>query len=123
MNKIKSGKTILLNTATNCTFIASDTDEEVQTGTRNNDKHIEWTGELDVAACEHQFKPISKILWGLLDDIDTASDMFKPSDEKSYKAFYDYVMKKQDERHKYLRSDGYVLERNGSPEPDLSSGK
>lgn len=53
MNKIISGRTILLNTKTNCTFIASDLDEQVQTGTRENDKHIEWTGELDVPACEH----------------------------------------------------------------------
>ena len=48
MNKVIEGKTILLNTVTNCTFIASHLDEEVQTGTRENDKHIEWAGELDV---------------------------------------------------------------------------
>ena len=51
----------------------------------------------------------AKALWGLLDDIDTASDMFKPRDENSYKAFYNYAMKKQAERHKYLESDGYTL--------------
>ena len=43
-------------------------------------------------------------LWQLLDDIDTASDMFKP--EKT--AFYEYVMAKANERHKYLISDGYT---------------
>lgn len=48
MNKIIAGKTILLNTVTNCTFIADEMDEEVQTGTRQNDKHIEWAGELTV---------------------------------------------------------------------------
>jgi len=48
MNRVKKGRTILLNTATNCTFIASELDEEVQSGTRENDKHIEWAGELDV---------------------------------------------------------------------------
>jgi len=30
MEKIKSGKTILLNTKSNCTWIATDLDEEVQ---------------------------------------------------------------------------------------------
>lgn len=119
-NKIISGKTILLNTRTNCTFIASDLDEEVQTGTRENDGHIEWTGELDIASCEHQFQPISKILWGLLDDIDSASDVFKPSSEKGYKSFYEYALNKSANRHKYLRSDGYKLELNDSPEPDLT---
>jgi len=49
-------------------------------------------------------------LWQLLDDIDTASDMFKPKDEKSYKAFFDYAMKKCAERGKYMNSlDGYTL--------------
>jgi hypothetical protein len=44
--KIKKGKSILLNTATNCTFIASELDEETQL---KNTPHIEWTGELDIA--------------------------------------------------------------------------
>lgn len=48
MKKVISGKTILLNTKLNTTFIASDFDEEIQTGTRESDKHIEWAGELDV---------------------------------------------------------------------------
>lgn len=49
-------------------------------------------------------------LWQLLDDIDTASDMFKPHDEKSYKQFFDYTMKKCRERGKYINSlDGYTL--------------
>lgn len=46
MNRVKAGLTILLNTATNTTFIASTMDAEVQTGTRDNDSHIEWAGEL-----------------------------------------------------------------------------
>jgi hypothetical protein len=50
-------------------------------------------------------------LWQLLDDIDTASDIFKPRDEASYKAFYNYTMRKCEERGKYLHSlDGYTLE-------------
>lgn len=49
MKRIIAGKTILLNTVSNTTFLASVLDECVQTGTRENDKHIEWTGELDIA--------------------------------------------------------------------------
>jgi hypothetical protein len=48
LKRIKAGLTILLNTATNTTFIASAMDEQVQTGTRDNDGHIEWAGELSV---------------------------------------------------------------------------
>lgn len=45
---VKAGKTILLNTVSNATYIADDLDEKVQTGTRENDKHIEWAGELSI---------------------------------------------------------------------------
>lgn len=55
------------------------------------------------------FREIAEKLWNLLDDIDTASDIFKPQNEKSAMAFYKYVMSKQTERHKYLKSDGYRL--------------
>ena len=47
-----------------------------------------------------------KALWDLLDDIDTASDRFKPSLDS---AFVRYVLGKADERNKYLVSDGYEL--------------
>lgn len=85
--KVISGKTILLNTVTNSTYIASNLDEQVQTGSRNNDKHIKVIGELDVKVCEWQYKPIAEKLWDIIDDIDSASDMFRPDDEKSYKTF------------------------------------
>lgn len=56
-------------------------------------------------------REIAEKLWDLLDDIDSASDMFKPSDNNtgSYEAFYSYVMRKQRERFEYLCSDGYEL--------------
>ena len=44
-------------------------------------------------------------LWKLLDDIDTASDMFKPEQTP----FYKYIMKKAEERFKHITSDGYKL--------------
>lgn len=56
-----------------------------------------------------KLREIAEKLWDILDDIDSACDMFKPNDEKSYKAFYDYTMNKQKERHNYMRSDGYKL--------------
>jgi len=46
--KIKQNVSILHNNVTNCTFIASELDEKVQTGTRENDSHIEWMGDLDI---------------------------------------------------------------------------
>ncbi len=51
---------------------------------------------------------VSEKLWRLLDDIDTASDMFKPCDEnriESYKNFYKYVMDKQDKRWTFMITD------------------
>jgi len=48
-------------------------------------------------------------LWGLLDDIDTAGDMFKPSDMKSFQAYYKYINKKCQERFAVFTSDGYDL--------------
>lgn len=70
--------------------------------------------QLNIAGVSNSisFREMAEKLWGLLDDIDTASDMFKPSDEKSAMAFYRYVMSKQSERHKYLKSDGYKLYTN-----------
>lgn len=56
-------------------------------------------------------REISEKLWSLLDDIDTASDMFKPCDSNidSYKNFYNFAMKKQSERFKYMQSNGYDI--------------
>lgn len=52
---------------------------------------------------------VAEKLWSLLDDIDTASDMFKPSDEDSYRRFYEYTMNKILLRGKQLESDGHIL--------------
>lgn len=51
----------------------------------------------------------AEILWGLLDDIDTAGDIFKPIDLKSFKAYEKYVDSRQRERMLVLESDGYNL--------------
>lgn len=55
---------------------------------------------------------IAEHLWRLLDDIDTASDLFKPdlSEPKSLEAFYKYSLRRAAERGKYLESlDGFNL--------------
>ena len=57
-------------------------------------------------------REVSVALWDLLDDIDTASDMFKPCESngiQSYSNFYEYIMNKVMKRHEYLKSDGYEL--------------
>ena len=61
------------------------------------------------------YKEIAEKLWDILDNIDTASDMFKPCENngiKSYNNFYEYAMKQTVERHKLLKSDGYKLYSN-----------
>jgi hypothetical protein len=65
MNKVIAYKTILINTSTNCTFIASKLDEQIQTGSRNNDSHIEWAGELDISIINN----LKYLLYELYEDI------------------------------------------------------
>ena len=60
---------------------------------------VEVEGDCDT------WKAIAEALWGLLDDVDTAGDMFKPPINN----FFKYVIRKSEERHKYLHSDGYEL--------------
>lgn len=52
-----------------------------------------------------------KHLYQVLDDIDTASDMFKPCDANkgSFEAFYKYAMRQQARKNDKLESDGYDL--------------
>lgn len=51
------------------------------------------------------WEEIATFLWALLDDIDTASDIFKP--EKT--GFYNYVINKSMARWEVGTSDGYSL--------------
>jgi len=46
--KIKANISILHNNVTNCTFIANEIDDKIQTGTRENDSNIEWMGDLSI---------------------------------------------------------------------------
>lgn len=61
--RIISGKTILLNTATNTTFIANELMEKTQCEGPNRN-HIEWAGELDIPVPN-----VSKVLRDLYEDI------------------------------------------------------
>lgn len=62
-------------------------------------------GHTQVQTSEVVWKYIAERLWSLLDDVDTAGDMFKPPINN----FFKYVIGKAEKRHKYLHSDGYSL--------------
>ena len=59
-------------------------------------------------------RQIIEALWGLLDNIDTLSDIFKPSINrpKSTMAFYNNAIRYAAERFKYMQSDGYKIYTN-----------
>ena len=77
---------------------------------------------ISLADCNdiEKLRAVAEKLWSLLDDIDTASDMFKPSDLVGYKKFYEYAMNKVADRGKQLESDGYHLY---LPNASLSGGR
>jgi hypothetical protein len=58
-----------------------------------------------------EWKSIAESLWSLLDDIDTSSDIRKPTIEKpqSLLGFYKQALEYADKRFNYLKSDGYGL--------------
>ncbi len=51
----------------------------------------------------------AEFLWELLDDIDTAGDMFKPRDLDSWERYYSWINKKLRKRFEVFQSDGYKL--------------
>lgn len=56
-------------------------------------------------------RQIMEALWNLLDNIDTLSDICKPTiaDPKAAMAFYNNAMKYAAKRFDYMKSDGYKL--------------
>ena len=56
-------------------------------------------------------RQIIEALWQLLDNIDTLSDICKPTvnDPKAAMAFYSNAMRYAEERFKYMQSDGYKI--------------
>ena len=59
-------------------------------------------------------REIIEELWNLLDNIDTLSDIFKPTidNPKAAMSFYNNAMKYAEERFKYMKSDGYNIYTN-----------
>ncbi len=59
-------------------------------------------------------REIAEQLWSLLDNIDTLSDICKPTvnDPKAAMAFYNNAMKYASKRFDLLKSDGYKLYTN-----------
>ncbi len=57
------------------------------------------------------YKKAAEDLWKLLDDIDTSTDIFKPTIDKpnSLMAFYNQTNKYTAKRFDILKSDGYKL--------------
>ena len=62
--------------------------------------------------CQDGITDTEEALWALLDDIDMATDVFKPDRTP----FVEYVYKTVPKRFKYLTSDGYTLSRASAQE-------
>ncbi len=73
-------------------------------------------------------REIAEKLWSLLDNIDTLSDICKPTvdDPKAAMAFYNNAMKYAAKRFNFLKSDGYKIytkeEFDALPKSDCGSG-
>ena len=74
----------------------------------NEEKGNDANRLLATALTERQ---IIEALWQLLDNIDTLSDICKPTvnDPKAAMAFYNNAMRYAGERFKYMQSDGYKI--------------
>ena len=76
-----------------------------------NEPAINYTGKAPVG--DYDFSALTEVdessveakLFGIIDDIDTATDMFKPEID----AFEKFVCKKIKEAHRLIVSDGYRL--------------
>ena len=58
---------------------------------------------------EQLYKDAAEKLWGLLDDIDTLTDIIKPTSLQGYARFYQAALVRAERRHLVLVSDGYSL--------------
>ena len=66
-------------------------------------KDKEYKANIDVSL--EEWKDMAYKLWKLLDDIDTAGDIFKPE----INSYFKYVNRKAAERFHQIGSDGYDL--------------
>lgn len=104
MEKIIAGKTILLNTKTNCTFIATDFDVK-HTGKHESHLHIEWSGELDINA--HDNVPIGNAMTSLKKALD---------DDPEYKEGWiaNIAMAFKDEYSRHDKKDIHKISNNAA---------
>lgn len=58
---------------------------------------------------DYRYLVAAERLWKILDNIDTLSDVVKPTTLKGFEFFYKGVMNRVEERFKVLTSDGYML--------------
>lgn len=83
------------------------------------ENYLEWLEE-QLTECRKQLsianvgsssidRKHAEFLWELLDDIDTAGDMFKPRDLDSWERYYSWINKKLRKRFEVFKSDGYKL--------------
>ena len=88
---------------------ASNRSEEAkEPATCNQSPHLQGC-KLDACNDTERLREVAMYLWKLLDDIDTAGDMFKPNCIDSFKSYEAYVNKKQALRFQHITSDGYDL--------------
>ena len=80
---------------------------------RQNKQYNDWLkrNSDQVKPTEFNYKQAAEQLWKLLDNIDTLSDICKPTvgDPKAAMAFYNNALRYAGERFKILKSDGYGL--------------
>ena len=55
------------------------------------------------------YKAAAEQLWGMLDDIDTLTDIIKPTSLEGYARFYQAAVQRCNRRHEVLVSDGFSL--------------
>ena len=58
---------------------------------------------------KENYKQIAEELWGILDDIDTLPDMTHPNTPEAHEKTWKAMVKRAEQRHKLLKSDGYTL--------------
>lgn len=63
------------------------------------------TAPRKVEDVEPDWQHIAEELWQLLDDIDTAADIFKPATIPSWQTYFGYVTKKHEQRFEYITSN------------------
>jgi hypothetical protein len=64
----------------------------------------------DIAALSAQIeRERTEKLWGILDDIDSIPDMLHPNTPEGHEQCWKMMVKRADERHDVLETDGYKL--------------